>query len=122
MKSPLITTGTKTALCLLLLLAGGLVVVTWLAWVSGADPLSPGNASGVANDAIRPWRPVLMIGRWVLWCVIWIQWSWIGDRLFHDESEDTVDIRHQWVLMRSRMMGGIAVVELLILFSNVTGG
>lgn len=120
MKSPITTAGTKTALCLLLL-AGGLVVVTWLAWVSGGDPLGPGNASGVANSAIRPWRPALMIGRWVLWCVIWIQWSWIGDRLFHDEPEDMAAKRHQWALMRSRMMGGIAVVEALILYRNVTG-
>lgn len=117
MKSPL----TKTVLWLVLL-AVGLVIVTWLAWVSGADPLGPGNASGAANEAIRPWRTVLMIARWVLWCVIWIQWSWIGDRLFRGESEDTVAKRDQWTLMRNRMLGGIFVVELLILFSNVTGG
>jgi len=106
----------------MLLIAAGIVSITWFAWLLGADPLSPGNASGAANEAIQPWRLVIMLGRWIVWIAIWWQWVWLGGKMFRGGTERASAQRDQWNVMRHRMMGGIAIVEAIILFSNVTGG
>ncbi len=106
----------------LLLIAAGTLGITWLAWRLGVDPFAPGNASGAANDAIQPWRWPLMLGRWIVWATVCIQWAWIGKTLFSGNSDQDKAKRNQWRSMRYRMIGGIALVEAIILFSYLTGG
>ena len=101
---------------------GVIVLATVIAWLSGVDPLAPGNWSGRANEALGPWRTVLMLVRWALWMLLWWRWDQIGQRLFRGNTEIADAQRHQWAGMRKRMMGGIAVVEVFILFSTITGG
>ena len=105
----------------LLIIAVTMVLVTIVAWLLGVDPLSAGDWSGQANEAIRPWRTGLMIGRWGLWCVLWWQWDSVGKYLFKAEAGGNTAQRAQWSRMRHRMMGGIAVVEAIILFSTISG-
>ena len=105
----------------LFLIAVTIILVTVVAWLLGADPLSAGDWSGQASEAIRPWRTGLMIGRWGLWCVLWWRWESLGQRLFKAEAGGNTAQRAQWSRMRHRMMGGIAVVEAIILFSTITG-
>lgn len=106
----------------LLLILLGFVVITLLAWCLGADPLTPGNWSGTADEAIKPWWILLMLVRWVLWWLLWLYWNWVGKRLFRGETEKAVAQRDQWQSMRHRLLGGIAVVEGAILFSHLAGG
>lgn len=106
----------------LLLIVAITIGITWLAWLVGTDPFAPGNATGTANAAIQPWRIPLMLGRWGLWCVVWYQWHWIGEKLFKGDSDHDKAKRNQWHSMRNRMMGGIVIVEVIILFSDLTGG
>jgi hypothetical protein len=115
-------TATQKSVWWLLLIAAGIIGATWLAWHMGADPLAPGNVSSIANEAIQPWRIPLMIGRWGLWCLAWYQWHWIGQKLFTGMSERARAQQNQWQSMRNRMMGGIAIVEAIILISDLTGG
>jgi hypothetical protein len=103
----------------LLIIVAVIFAVTLLAWWFSADPLAVGNWSGQANEAIKPWRTVLMISRWGLWCLLWWRWERVGQRLFTGEPEGAQ--RAQWTRMRNRMMGGIAVVEVIIVFSTMTG-
>ena len=105
----------------LFLIAVTMVLVTIVAWLLGVDPLRAGDWSGQANEAIRPWRTRLMIGRWGLWCVLWWRWEWVGQHLFKAEAGDNTAQRAQWSRMRNRMMGGITVVEAIILFSAISG-
>ena len=63
-----------------------------------------------------------MFGRWILWATIWFQWAWIGKKLLGGDSDQGKAKRNQWLSMRHRMMGGIAIVEAIILFSYLTGG
>ena len=106
-----------SALMRLLLIAAVTVGVTLVAWLLGADPLTAGHVTGNAKAAIHPWRWGLMLARWAFWGLLWYRWAWIGTRLFRGDTE-----RAQWQAMRPRMLGGIAVVEGIILFSVVTGG
>ncbi|MFT6957713.1 MAG: hypothetical protein ACJAYC_002727 [Halieaceae bacterium] len=104
----------------LLIIVVSFIGITGVAWLLGADPLVVDNWSGhvsEVNGAIGPWRTGLIAGRWGLWCVLWWQWERAGKRLFNGES----DLRVQWRKMRNRMIGGIAAVELLIVFSKFTG-
>ena len=105
----------------LLSIAVTMVLVTVAAWLFGADPLSAGDWSGQANEAIRPRRTILMICRWGLWCLLWWRWERVGQRLFKTELEGITAQRAQWSRMRNRMMGGIAVVEAIILLNSITG-
>ena len=73
------------------------------------------------NETIRPWRPALMLGRWVLWCFLWWRWEHVGQRLFRGKPKVAIAQQQQWATMRNRMMGGIAVVEIGILLSAITG-
>jgi len=107
---------------ILLAIIGVIAVATVIAWLLGADPLTPGNWSGRANEAIGPWRKVLMLVRWALWGSLWWRWEQVGQRLFRGNTEIADAQRHQWAGMRKRMMGGIAVVEVIILYSTITGG
>tara|TARA_R110001592_G_scaffold254129_3_gene517473 strand:+ start:18742 stop:19095 length:354 start_codon:yes stop_codon:yes gene_type:complete len=113
---PLKTTGRWLLSTLL-----GFVALTLLAWWLGADPLTPGDWSGTANETIKPWRFLLMLGRWVLWCLLWLRWTWTGECLFSGDTEKAVAQRDQWQSMRHRLLGGIAFVELTILFSHLAG-
>lgn len=106
----------------LLLLLLGFVVITLLAWWLGADPLTPGNWSGTANETIKPWRLLLMLGRWALWWLLWLRWTWMGECFFRGETDKGIAQRDQWQSMRHRLLGGIAVVEMAILFSQLAGG
>ena len=107
----------------MMLMTGGVIgLITVVAWLLGADPLTPGNWSGRANEAIRPWRTGLMLLRWLLWGLLWWRWDQVGQRLFRGEPDVVAAQRQQWAGMRKRMMGGIALVELIILLSTVTGG
>jgi hypothetical protein len=90
-----------------------------VAWWLDADPLAAGNWSGQANEAIKPWRSVLMICRWGFWGLLWWRWEQVGQRLFRGEPEGAQQA--QWATMRNRMLGGVVVVEAIILFSTVTG-
>ena len=112
---------TKSMGLILLAIIGVIVVATAIAWLLGADPLVPGNWSGRANEAIGPWRTILMLTRWALWCLFWWRWEQVGNRLFRGELEADTAQRQQWAGMRKRMMGGIAVVEVIILISTMTG-
>ena len=105
----------------LFLIAVTIILVTVVAWLLGADPLSAGDWSGQANEAIRPWRTILMVCRWGLWCLLWWRWESLGQRLIKGEPGGIAAQRAQWSRMRNRMMGGIAVVEAIIVFSNITG-
>lgn len=103
----------------ILILVVVFIGITLVAWLLGADPLA-GNWSGhvsETNEAIKSWRTLLMVGRWCVWCLLWWRWEYVGKRLFNREA----DVRGQWRKMRSRMIGGIAAVELLIVFSTLTG-
>ena len=111
----------KSVALILLAIIGVIVVVTVIAWLLGTDPLVPGNWSGRANEAIGPWRTILMLTRWALWCLLWWRWEQVGQRLFRGGTEVVAAQRQQWAGMRRRMMGGIAVVEVIILISTMTG-
>lgn len=113
---------TKRMGLILLAIIGLIVVITVIAWLLGSDQLAPGNWSGRANEAIDPWRTVLMLVRWALWVLLWWRWEQVGQRLFLGNTETAGAQRQQWAGMRKRMMGGIAVVEVIILFSTITGG
>ena len=106
----------------LIMVLGVICLLTVVAWLLGADPLAPGNWSGQANEAIKPWRSVLMVCRWVMWCLLWWRWEQVGHWLFRGEPSIAEAQREQWGRMRNRMMGGIAAVESVILFSNIAGG
>lgn len=54
--------------------------------------------------------------------MICIQWAWIGKTLFSGNSDQDKAKRNQWRSLRYRMTGGIALVEVIILFSHLTGG
>lgn len=54
--------------------------------------------------------------------MICIQWAWIGKTLFSGNSNQDKAKRNQWRSLRYRMIGGIALVEAIILFSYLTGG
>jgi hypothetical protein len=112
---------TKSMGLILLAIIGLIVIATVVAWLLGADPLAPGNWSGRANGAIGPWRTVLMLVRWAVWGLVWWRWEPMGQRLFRGNTEVATAQRRQWASMRKRMMGGIAVVELIILLSTITG-
>jgi hypothetical protein len=45
----------------------------------------------------------------------------VGQWLFKGGEEVRLSQRQYWSGMRNRMMGGIAVVEIIILISNLTG-
>jgi len=111
----------KSVALILLAIIGVIVVVTVIAWLLGTDPLVPGNWSDRANEAIGPWRTILMLTRWALWCLLWWRWEQVGHRLFRGEPGAATAQRQQWAGMRKRMMGGIAVVEVIILISTMTG-
>ena len=106
----------------LLFILLGFVVITWLAWWFGADPLTPGNWSGTANETIKPWRFLLMLARWGLWWLLWLRWEWMGECLFSGQMDKAVAQQRQWQSMRHRPLGGIAFVEGAILFSQLAGG
>ena len=112
----------KHMVWILLAIIGVIAVATVIAWLLGTDPLAPGNWSGRANEAIGPWRRVLMLVRWALWGLLWWRWEKVGQRLFRGTTEIADAQRKLWAGMRKRMMGGIAVVEVIILFSTITGG
>ena len=105
----------------LLLIVAGVLGVTGLAWLLGADPLAAGNWSGRASETIRPWRWVLTSVRWALWLLVWYRWAWIGARVFRGDSPQKTAQRQQWQSLRHRLVGGIAGVEGLILLSAVAG-
>ena len=104
-----------------LIIAAIVVLATLLAWLGGADPLTPGNWSGRASEAITPWRTSLMLCRWGFWGLLWWRWEPVGQWLFNVD-EDAAAQRTQWSTMRHRMLGAIVVVEALILFNTITGG
>lgn len=106
----------------LLAIIGGIAVITVIAWLLGGDPLAPGNWSGHVNEVIGPWRTLLMLVRWTLWALLWWRWEQVGQRLFRGDTELAGGQRQQWAGMRKRMMGGIAVVEVIILLSAIEGG
>ncbi len=106
---------------ILLAIIGAVVITTGIAWMLDADPRAPGNWGGRANEAIGPWRIALMMGRWVLWVLLWWRWEQVGQWLFRGDKEVRASQRQYWSGMRKRMMGGIAVVEFIILISNLTG-
>lgn len=112
-----------TVRMMLILLAtiGVIVLVTGIAWMLDVDPMAPGNVTGRANDVIGPWRITLMLVRWALWCLLWWRWEQVGRWLFKGNSEARSSQRQYWLGMRKRMMGGIGVVEALILISSLTG-
>ena len=112
----------KTGLVVLAAILCGLFVTTLLAWLLGVDPLTPGNWTGQAASTIKPWRTGLMVVRWAVWCLLWWRWDWAGERLFWGDSPQSAVQRVQWGPMRHRMLGGIALVEALTLFSKLTGG
>jgi len=60
--------------------------------------------------------------RWAIWVLLWWRWEQVGERLFRGNAEIAAAQHQQWTRMRKRMMGGIAVVEIIILFSTITGG
>ena len=98
-------------------------LVTLLAWLLGVDPMTPGNWSGRANEAIRPWRLglMLLLLRWMVWCALWWRWEQVGQRLFRGNSDVVAAQRKHWAGMRKRMLGGIAVVEFIIVLGKLTG-
>ena len=106
-----------------LLIAVTIVLTTMVAWLLGADPLSAGHWSGQANETIRPWRTILMVCRWGLWCGLWWRWEQVGQQLFKTdtETEGVTALHTQWSAMRNRMMGAIVVVEAIILLNTITG-
>ena len=106
----------------LLMIVATIIGITVVAWLLGAESLVAGNWSGQvseANEVIKPWRTLLMMCRWALWCLLWWRWEYLGERLFNREADIATIQRAQWTKMRSRMMGGIAVVEAIILFSTM---
>ena len=112
----------KPTLRWLLLTAAGVVGLTVIAWLWGADPLAAGNWSGRASQMIRPWQWVLTSVRWALWGLVWYRWAWIGARVFGGDSPKATAQRRQWQSLRHRLVGGIAGVEGLILLSDAAGG
>jgi hypothetical protein len=106
----------------LLAIIGVIAVITVIAWLLGVDPLAPGNWSGQANEVIGPWRTVLMSVRWTLWVLLWWRWEQVGERLFRGDTQVGAAQMQQWAGMRRRLMGGIAVVEVIILLSAIAGG
>lgn len=111
----------KRLLLILLALVGVIVITTGIAWMAGADPLTPGNWTGEVNDAIGPWRITLTLVRWGLWCALWWYWERAGQWLFRGEGESRSTQRQYWSGMRNRMMGGLAAVEVIILISHLLG-
>ena len=105
----------------LLLIVAGLLAITVIAWLSGVDPLAVGNWSGRASEALHPWRGVLTLVRWVLWGALWYRWAWLGTQVFRGDSTQATAQRRQWLALRNRLLGGIAVVEGLILLSHGSG-
>lgn len=106
---------------ILLALIGVIVITTGVAWMAEADPLAPGNFTGEVNEAIGPWRIVLTLVRWALWCLLWWRWERVGAWLFSGEGEGRAKQREYWWGMRNRMIGGLAVVEVIILLSHLMG-
>ncbi len=111
----------KSLLVWLLCCTLGIVLFTLAIWWMGADPTALGRWSAEAHAAIRPWRGLLTGIRWVLWGLLWWHWERVGSWLLRGSPEVMEAQRHQWSIMRNRMIGAMALVEALILLNNVTG-
>lgn len=91
----------------------GLVLLTALLWWWGMDPRAPGARVAALNAALAPWRTLLQVLRLVLWCLLGYYWVTLGRRLGWPPARQAV-----WVGLRTRVIGGLLVLEGLILASR----
>lgn len=101
----------------LLVLTLALFVVTFLLWWSGMDPRAPGEQVGELHTALTPWRGWLQLLRIMLWIAAWYGWQGALARALGV----TADQRPQWTAMRPVLIGGLLVVEVLIIISRGFG-
>ena len=94
-------------------LAGMSLVLWW--W--GMDPRAPGERVGELKIAIGPWRGALQVMRVILWCLAGYFWETLGQcwlRL-------TPDQLRQWMRLRRTVVGGLLILEGLMVFSRLLG-
>ncbi|WP_027950991.1 hypothetical protein [Haliea salexigens] len=94
-----------------------LVGMTLVLWWWGMDPRAPGERVGELNTAIAPWRTVLQVLRVILWCLAGYYWETLGQR----RLRLTPDQLRQWMRLRRTVIGGLLILEGLIVLSRLLG-
>ena len=94
-----------------------LMGMTLALWWWGMDPRAPGERVGELNTVIAPWRTALQVLRVILWCLAGLYWHTLGQRWLRL----TPDQLPQWMGLRRTVIGGLLVLEGLIVLSRVLG-
>jgi hypothetical protein len=94
-----------------------LVAMTLALWWWGMDPRVPGERVGELSTAIAPWRMALQVFRIIFWCLAGYYWDALG-RLWFRLTPDQLP---QWTGLRGTVIGGLLVLEGLIVLSRVLG-
>ena len=94
-----------------------LVGMTLVLWWWGMDPRAPGERVGALNTVIAPWRTALQLLRVILWCLAGILWEALGQRWLRLTSDQL----RQWMSQRRTVIGGLLILEGLIVLSRLLG-
>ena len=94
-----------------------LVGMTLVLWWWGMDPRAPGERVGELNSVFAPWRPAIQAARVILWCLAGYYWESVGQRLLRLP----LDQLRQWMRLRRTVIGGLLILEGLIVLSRLLG-
>ena len=101
----------------LALTTAGLVGMALVMWWWGMDPRAPGERVGELHTAIAPWRTALQVLRVTLWCLVGYYWETLGQRWLRLEPDQL----RQWMSLRRTVIGGLLILEGLVVLSRLLG-